>query len=120
MIDLKKQFKKETGMTWVNSQNEPDIDYVAWLEKLVNQYKPELFSPDRKPIYEKDLAGNIEPFSVDVCIIDEKGVHGLAYFNFDTDEWSFHTDTLVDYNEEGAETKWWWYYPLVTKDSLPK
>lgn len=26
----------------------------------------------------------------------------------------FKTDTLVDYNEEGAETKWKWYYPTAT------
>uniref|UniRef100_UPI003217F1ED hypothetical protein n=1 Tax=uncultured Draconibacterium sp. TaxID=1573823 RepID=UPI003217F1ED len=50
-------------------------------------------------------------FSEDVCIIDENNLHGVACFNFEDMEWMFHTDTLVDYNEEGAETKWRWYYP---------
>lgn len=52
-----------------------------------------------------------ENFSVDVFVIDEEGMHGLAFYNFDTHKWSFHTDTLVDYNEPGHETKWKWYYP---------
>jgi hypothetical protein len=33
MEKLKQQFLEETGMNWLNSQGEPDIDYVAWLEK---------------------------------------------------------------------------------------
>lgn len=52
-----------------------------------------------------------EDFSVDVFILDETGVHGIAFWNFDDEVWRFHTDTLVDYNEKGAETKWKWYYP---------
>ena len=33
-------FHHETGDAWLNSQNEPDIDYVAWLENKViaNQF----------------------------------------------------------------------------------
>jgi hypothetical protein len=35
--DLKMEFHHETGDPWLNSQNEPDIDYVAWLEnKVIN------------------------------------------------------------------------------------
>jgi hypothetical protein len=35
--DLKMEFHHETGDPWLNSQNEPDIDYVAWLEnKILN------------------------------------------------------------------------------------
>ncbi len=52
-----------------------------------------------------------EEFSVDVFILDETGVHGIAFWNFDDKVWRFHTDTLVDYNEPNAETKWKWYYP---------
>jgi len=41
---LRAQFEIETGITWTNSQGEPDIDYVAWLEKKliqhINQTKP--------------------------------------------------------------------------------
>lgn len=32
-LDLNIQFRKETGMSCINSQGEPDIDYVKWLEK---------------------------------------------------------------------------------------
>jgi hypothetical protein len=35
--ELRKQFKKEKGIKWMNSQEEPDIDYVYWLEeKIIN------------------------------------------------------------------------------------
>ena len=30
--ELRKQFKKESGENWTNSQGEPNIDYVNWLE----------------------------------------------------------------------------------------
>jgi hypothetical protein len=33
--ELREQFFKETGYTWENSQGEPDIDYVYWLENKV-------------------------------------------------------------------------------------
>lgn len=59
-------------------------------------------------------------FSVDVCIIDEENMHGLAYYIFAERRWSFHTDTLVDYNEIGAETKWMWYYPVVNANDIFK
>lgn len=52
-------------------------------------------------------------FSVDVFIIDENDMHGLACYHFEDKKWIFHTDTLVDYDEKGAETKWKWYYPDV-------
>jgi len=32
---LRMHFKKETGLSWVNSQGEPDIEYVEWLENKV-------------------------------------------------------------------------------------
>lgn len=49
--------------------------------------------------------------SVDVFILDEEGMHGLAFYSFEDKRWIFHTDTLVDYNEPGNEMKWKWYYP---------
>ncbi len=56
--------------------------------------------------------------SVDVFIMDEDGMHGLAAYSFADEKWIFHTDTLVDYDEEGAETKWRWYYPPFTKKQI--
>jgi hypothetical protein len=35
-MDLREQFEKETGTRWINSQNEPDIEYVIWLEVKLN------------------------------------------------------------------------------------
>lgn len=55
-------------------------------------------------------------FSVDVFIIDDEGMHGLAFYSFKDQKWSFDTDTLVDYDEVGNETEWRWYYPLFTKE----
>lgn len=31
-IKLREEFRIETGGNWENSQNEPDVDYVLWLE----------------------------------------------------------------------------------------
>lgn len=31
-MKLRDQFKGEEGINWMNSQDEPDIDYVEWLE----------------------------------------------------------------------------------------
>ena len=31
--DLRNEFKALSGDNWINSQGEPDIDYVSWLEK---------------------------------------------------------------------------------------
>ena len=33
--ELRRTFKKEFGINWKNSQDEPDIDYVRWLEDNV-------------------------------------------------------------------------------------
>jgi hypothetical protein len=39
ILKLRKEFEKETGMNWQNSQQEPDIEYVEWLEnKLKNLF----------------------------------------------------------------------------------
>jgi len=59
--------------------------------------------------------------TVDVFIIDERGMHGLAFYDLQDKEWRFHTDTVVDYNEKGNETKWKWYYPQITScDAFPE
>ena len=34
-INLKEEFEKETETPWINSQGEPDIDYVDWLEAKI-------------------------------------------------------------------------------------
>jgi hypothetical protein len=33
--ELRQQFHLEAGIKWENSQGEPDIDYVQWLEQKV-------------------------------------------------------------------------------------
>ena len=48
ILDIRNQFEKETETHWENSQGEPDIDYVIWLEsKLTTKDKP---NPFTKPI----------------------------------------------------------------------
>jgi hypothetical protein len=32
-LKLRREFKNESGYNWENTQNEPDIDYVEWLEQ---------------------------------------------------------------------------------------
>jgi hypothetical protein len=50
-----------------------------------------------------------EQFSVDVITCDENGLINLGFYNFDSDTWSFHTDTLYDYtNIEFV----WMYVPV--------
>jgi len=43
-MDLRELFYQNTGIEWKNSQGEPDIDYVAWLEdklcRLHNSVEP--------------------------------------------------------------------------------
>ena len=35
-VELREKFRTETGHNWENSQGEPDVDYVLWLEsKLI-------------------------------------------------------------------------------------
>jgi hypothetical protein len=48
-------------------------------------------------------------FSDDVFIVDEDGLHGIAYYSFEDKRWCFHTDTLCDYSK--GDIKWRWYYP---------
>ncbi len=64
------------------------------------------YSPNEIP----RLSSNPE-FSVDVFIIDENGLHGIACYDYLEDRWLFHTDTLEDYLKQGVQIKWKWYYP---------
>lgn len=73
----------------------------------------ELHSPDKLP---KQIEGEL--FSEDVIVIDEEGLNGVAFYDYGLKEWGFHTDTLVDYNEKGNETKWMWYYPPISKELI--
>jgi len=91
-----------------NEQNSPTAQTPPC---FIHSVVVRLFDPKKnKPRPSKDDI----TFSEDVCIIDENDVHGLAYFCFESMQWRFHTDTLVDYDEIGAETKWKWYYPVVS------
>jgi len=38
MSQLRIKFFEETGVTWENSQGEPDIEYVNWLESKVENF----------------------------------------------------------------------------------
>ncbi len=78
-------------------------------------YNPDQF-PKKSEDYDKDA-----PYSDDVMIIDENGIHGIGFYDFESLKWCFHTDTLVDYDEPGHETKWKWYYPIFEiKDVFPE
>lgn len=81
-------------------------EIAAAIAPLVEEGEPRFYNPTEHPTRVEG-----EDFSVDVFILDEDCVHGIAFWNFDDEVWRFHTDTLVDYNEKGAETKWKWYYP---------
>jgi hypothetical protein len=52
-------------------------------------------------------------FSEDICLIDENGLIGVACFAFEENMWLFNFDSLVDYEKEGVETEWKWYYPPI-------
>jgi len=44
--DLRHQFHNEQGISWENSQGEPDIDYVMWLEQKVIRLKAKMPSEE--------------------------------------------------------------------------
>lgn len=48
--------------------------------------------------------------SVDVITCDKDGTLNIGYYNFDTQRWGFHTDTLVDYYEKGELKPFVWMY----------
>ena len=72
-----------------------------------------LFDPEKekpKPCLDANL------FSVDVFIIDEDGINGIAFYNFDTKDWGYHSDTLGKYDE--GSVKWFWYYPPINENDI--
>ncbi len=88
---------------WIKSEFMPKRSKQTFFNPKFNKPKP---SPD-------DVT-----FSVDVLIIDENELHGVACYSFEDEKWIFHTDTLVDYDEVGHETQWRWYYPTFTKEDV--
>ena len=36
-LKLREEFEKENEINWINSQGEPNLDYVLWLEDKVNE-----------------------------------------------------------------------------------
>jgi len=74
-----------------------------------------LFDPSRHKPKPKD----VDPaFSEDICIIDQNGLHGLAFYYFTENKWIFYVDTLIDYNTEGKGLKWKWFYPPVSSEDI--
>lgn len=52
---FRKKFKEEKGINWLNSQGEPDIEYVDWLEHQLrdrNDYTRIQIEKDRERIKE--------------------------------------------------------------------
>lgn len=54
-----------------------------------------------------------EQFSVDVITCDDEGLVNLGFYNYDTNSWSFHSDTVYDY----TDVDFAWVYPPI-KDML--
>lgn len=74
-----------------------------------------LFDPNKnKPVQSKDDI----TFSVDVCTIDEHNLTNVAYYDFEFEEWKFHTDTFVDYDNPSNQIKWLWYYPPFNSEDV--
>lgn len=69
-----------------------------------------IFKNTEYPKKSKDLKGNEEEFSVDVISNDKDGMLNIAYWNFDTKIWMFHTDTLCDPYEGGVLIDFVWMY----------
>lgn len=64
MENIKKQYEAETGESWENSQGEPDIDYVEWLENKINAYETLGVFP-RKKTLNTDSNSNSAPSEYD-------------------------------------------------------
>lgn len=59
-IELRKRFAEETETTWINSQGEPDLDYVIWLENKVLGEPMNWIKTEDKPLVTVDDQGNWE------------------------------------------------------------
>jgi hypothetical protein len=69
--EIRREFFKETGTPVINSQGEPDVDYVDWLEaKIINatereaKYK-ELWERQNELIKHIESLGIDSPFHID-------------------------------------------------------
>ena len=56
--ELQHDFHNEQGINWENSQGEPDIDYVMWLEDKIHCYKEQYLHP---------AEGAEKPYMCPVC-----------------------------------------------------
>ena len=115
---IERALQKKLNYAYMTCSYLPEISEIAAeiaaaIAPLVEAREPRFYNPTEYPTRVEG-----EDFSVDVFILDEDGVHGIAFWNFDDEVWRFHTDTLVDYNEKGAETKWKWYYPPFDKETV--
>ena len=70
----------------------------------------EIFKNSEYPKRAKDLKGNEEEFSVDVITHGKDGMLNIGYWNYDTEEWLFHTDTFCDPYEGGKLIDFVWMY----------
>lgn len=66
------------------------------------------FPSSERPVRDKDLNGEELDMSVDVITINEDGMMDIGWYNYDLDDWGFHTDTLTD-RPEGSFV--WMYKP---------
>lgn len=85
---------------------------IVWQKSAIQLFNPNKVQPQKS----KDD----DRFSLDVFIIDETGLNGLAYYSFEENKWEFHTDTLVYYFEEDDPTEWYWYYPPINIEDVKK
>jgi hypothetical protein len=70
----------------------------------------EIFKNNQYPIRSEDLKGNKEYHSVDVITYDKDGMLNIGYWNYDSETWGFHTDTLCDPYEGGKLIDFVWMY----------
>ena len=64
------------------------------------EFPPRMETKDGKP----------ELHSIDVVTMDELNLPNIGFYNYDTEKWSFHTDTLIDPYEGGKLIDFVWMY----------
>ena len=69
-----------------------------------------IYSNTAYPKKSTDLKGVEEDFSVDVITHSKDGMLNIGYWNYDTKDWAFHTDTLIDPYEKGELMEFVWMY----------
>lgn len=70
----------------------------------------EIFFNTAYPKRSTDLKGSEEEHSVDVFTRSKDGLLNIGYWNYDTEKWAFHTDTLIDPYENGELMEFVWMY----------